>query len=134
MWIEAIGATVLISAAPFFILFLIPLDKDQAGKESMLRVLLAFASGGLLGDAFLHLIPHAVNPHSHGGEEDGHGHSHDHGHSHGEDGHGHDHTQDMMVGLWVLTGIILFLVIEKSVRHIKVQYNYFVFMEKSYTG
>ena len=46
--------------------------------------------GGLLGDAFLHLIPHAMM--ASGGE--GHGHSHSHGHSHGgdeaEEGHVHD--------------------------------------------
>ena len=50
--------------------------------------------GGLLGDAFLHLIPHAMM--ASGGEGDhGHGHSHSHGHSHGgddgaEEGHVHD--------------------------------------------
>jgi len=47
-----------------------------------------FASGGLLGDAFLHLIPHAMmvrdgHGHSHGGDHGG-----DHGHSHGEEGEG----------------------------------------------
>ena len=47
--------------------------------------------GGLLGDAFLHLIPHAMM--ASGGED--HGHSHSHGHSHGgddgaEEGHVHD--------------------------------------------
>ncbi len=44
----------------------------------------SFASGGLLGDAFLHLIPHAQSA----VESGGHGHSHSHGHSHGE-GEGH---------------------------------------------
>ena len=58
-------------------------------KAGTLKVLLAFASGGLLGDAFLHLIPHAImaqegHGHSHGGGGDSHGHSHaSHGHSHG---------------------------------------------------
>ena len=40
----------------------------------------SFASGGLLGDAFLHLIPPAQSA----VESGGHGHSHSHGHSHGE--------------------------------------------------
>lgn len=31
----------------------------------LLNVLLAFAAGGLLGDVFLHLLPHAAHPHSH---------------------------------------------------------------------
>lgn len=85
--------------------------------QPRLKILLAFASGGLLGDAFLHLIPHAISPHSH---TDGGGHSHNHGHdehAHGEDAHEHGH--DMRVGLWVLSGIIVFLAVEKSVRLIK---------------
>ena len=69
---------------------------------------------GLLGDAFLHLIPHALM--AHGGSEEG-SHSHSHGHSHGEGGH--DHSHDMTVGLWVLGGIIAFLAVEKFVRIVK---------------
>ena len=106
LWIHAMSSTLLISAAPFFILFLVPLDNSEK-RQPLLKVLLAFASGGLLGDAFLHLIPHAelsatsTAPHSHS-------------HSSGET-HGHD----MSVGLWVLSGIITFLVVEKSVRILK---------------
>lgn len=111
IWLHSIGSTLLISAAPFFILYFIPLDNTEAMKPR-LKTLLAFASGGLLGDAFLHLIPHATHPHSHHGD----GHDH-HGHSHTEDGHGHSH--DMSIGLWVLAGIITFLAVEKSVRLIK---------------
>lgn len=98
--------------APFLILYVIPLDNTDA-MQPRLKVLLAFASGGLLGDAFLHLIPHAIAPHSHA--DDGHGHSHG-GHAHGE-GEGHSH--DMSVGLYVLSGIIAFLAVEKMVRLIK---------------
>lgn len=68
------------------------------------------------GDAFLHLIPHAIHPHSHNGDEE-HSHSHSHDHEHEEDGHGHTH--DMSIGLWVLGGIITFLTVEKCVRLIK---------------
>ena len=49
-----------------------------------LEIFYSFASGGLLGDAFLHLIPHAQSA----VESGGHGHSHSHGHSHGEGGGG----------------------------------------------
>jgi zinc transporter 7 len=112
IWLEALGSTVLISAAPFFILFFIPLTGNTAEQKPLLKILLAFASGGLLGDAFLHLIPHAINPHSH--LEDN-SHSHDHGHSHGE----HSHSSDMTVGFWVLGGIITFLIVEKFVRYVK---------------
>ncbi|XP_069491346.1 zinc transporter SLC39A7 [Ambystoma mexicanum] len=119
LWTHAIGATLLISAAPFFILFLIPVESNTSKHQSLLKLLLSFASGGLLGDAFLHLIPHALEPHSHHGEGDSHSQaeddSHGHGHSHG----GHDHFQMMSVGLWVLAGIVAFLIVEKFVRHVK---------------
>lgn len=58
--LQAIGATLLISAAPFLILFLIPVQSNSDQHQNLLKVLLSFASGGLLGDAFLHLIPHAL--------------------------------------------------------------------------
>ncbi|XP_073340341.1 zinc transporter Slc39a7 isoform X2 [Pagrus major] len=118
LWMQAIGATLLISAAPFLILFLIPVQSNSDQHQNLLKVLLSFASGGLLGDAFLHLIPHALEPHSHHGEDHGHSHeseeSHDHGHSHGA-AHGHM----MSVGMWVLGGLIAFLVVEKFVRLLK---------------
>lgn len=113
LWLYALGSTFAISAAPVFILFVIPLDNTKE-QQPLLKVLLSFASGGLLGDAFLHLIPHAIAPHSH--TDEGHSHSHSHGHSHGgEEGHSHD----MSVGMWVLGGIIAFLVVEKFVRIVK---------------
>lgn len=110
LWIEAITATAVISISPVFILLFIPLDNTEK-HQPLLKILLSFASGGLLGDAFLHLIPHAVSPHSHGGDDHGHTHSH----SHDEGGHSHD----MSVGLWVLAGIIAFLMVEKFVRIVK---------------
>lgn len=116
VWVHSIGSTLLISAAPFVILYFIPLDNTDA-MQPRLKTLLAFASGGLLGDAFLHLIPHAAHPHSHHDEDGDH-----HGHSHGSEAAGagaHDHSHDMTVGLWVLAGIITFLAVEKSVRLIK---------------
>ncbi|XP_028657172.2 zinc transporter Slc39a7 [Erpetoichthys calabaricus] len=118
LWTQAIGATLLISAAPFLILFLIPVESNTSKHQSLLKVLLSFASGGLLGDAFLHLIPHALQPHSHHDKE-GHGHSHQASHGHGHSHSGGDHSHLMSVGLWVLAGIVVFLVVEKFVRHIK---------------
>lgn len=111
--LRAVGSTLIISAAPFFILFFVPLDNTKQ-RESLLKILLSFASGGLLGDAFLHLIPHALVPHFHESSET-HSHSHHHDHSHEEHGHHHD----MSVGLCVLLGIIVFLIVEKAVRIIK---------------
>lgn len=107
LWIEALGSTLLISAAPFLILFFIPIDNSKE-HEPKLKILLSFASGGLLGDAFLHLIPHALLAQSDG--EAGHTHSHSH-----SEGHGHD----LSVGLGVLAGIVVFLMVEKFVRIVK---------------
>ncbi|KAL3282059.1 hypothetical protein HHI36_005259 [Cryptolaemus montrouzieri] len=109
LWLHAMGSTLLISAAPFFILFLVPLDNTEK-QQPLLKVLLAFAAGGLLGDAFLHLIPHATTDHSH---------NHGHSHSNHDHIHEHDHVHDMSVGLWVLTGIVIFLIIEKFMRILK---------------
>ncbi|XP_017060962.2 protein catecholamines up [Drosophila ficusphila] len=115
IWLHSIGSTLLISAAPFVLLYIIPLDNSEAMKPR-LKVLLAFASGGLLGDAFLHLIPHATHPHSHGEHDHDHGHHHDH---HEGEEHEHGHSHDMSIGLWVLGGIIAFLSVEKLVRILK---------------
>ncbi|XP_044281421.1 zinc transporter SLC39A7 [Varanus komodoensis] len=119
LWIYAIGATLLISAAPYFILFLIPVESNTSQHQALLKLLLSFASGGLLGDAFLHLIPHALEPHAHHGEDAEHTHLHakpaGHGHSH----QGPEHQHMLSVGLWVLGGIVAFLVVEKFVRHVK---------------
>ncbi|XP_077404664.1 zinc transporter Slc39a7 isoform X2 [Vanacampus margaritifer] len=114
LWMQAIGATLLISAAPFLILFLIPVQSNSDQHQNLLKVLLSFASGGLLGDAFLHLIPHALEPHAHHGDDDTHAAEESHGHSHGA---AHDHM--MSVGLWVLGGIVAFLIVEKFVRFLK---------------
>eukprot|EP00095_Tigriopus_kingsejongensis_P001093 maker-scaffold193_size270907-snap-gene-1.21 protein:Tk01093 transcript:maker-scaffold193_size270907-snap-gene-1.21-mRNA-1 annotation:"histidine-rich membrane protein ke4 homolog 2-like" len=113
VWIQALLSTLAISLAPFVILFFFNLDNSKE-KQGQLKVLLSFASGGLLGDAFLHLIPHAIMAQeARQGDQGGHGHSHgSHGHSH--DGEGHSH--DMTVGLGVLGGILAFLVVEKVVR------------------
>lgn len=111
IWSEAISSTIIISIAPFIILYFIPLN-NRRDHGSFLKILLSFASGGLLGDAFLHLIPHALMPHSH---HDSH---HSHSHAHGA------HTHDNSIGIWVLSGILTFLVIEKSVRLIKGEHSH----------
>lgn len=105
LYISALGSTVFISIVPFLILFFIPVD-GSIEKQPLLKILLSFASGGLLGDAFLHLIPHALMSSSGEG-----GHSHSHSHDGGE-----HQPHDVTVGLGVLGGIIIFLVVEKTVR------------------
>ena len=87
----AYGSTLLISIAPFLLLFLFRVENTPAHRN-YLRIALSFASGGLLGDAFIHLIPHAISPHHHHEDDHGHGHEHEHhGHDHAHHDHGHDH-------------------------------------------
>lgn len=117
IFVRAMGSTLLISLAPFLLLFVLPIDNSQE-REPFLKILLSFASGGLLGDAFLHLIPHALVPHSHG-REDKESHSKVHNHDHGGHAHSEEHGHDMTVGLCVLLGIVTFLVVEKLVRILK---------------
>jgi len=114
IWFGAIGSTLLISLVPYLVLIFIPINNPHE-HQSLLKVLLSFASGGLLGDAFLHLIPHALIAQEE--SEHSHGHSHGHSHDHSHDGHGHSHN--MSVGLCVLSGIFVFLMIEKFVRIVK---------------
>nr|XP_021403356.2 zinc transporter SLC39A7 [Lonchura striata domestica] len=84
VWLQTMGAALGVSLAPHLVLLLLPADSGSPRRRGLLRLLLSFAAGGLLGDAFLHLIPHALAPHDHHEDHD-HGHLEDHGHSH----HGH---------------------------------------------
>uniref|UniRef100_A0A914L4S0 Zinc transporter n=3 Tax=Meloidogyne incognita group TaxID=654580 RepID=A0A914L4S0_MELIC len=107
LWTYSIGSTLLISAFPCFILAFIPINSNANEESPLLRTLLAFGAGGLLGDAFLHLIPHAM-PSG--------GHSHSHSHSH-KGGHDEEHEpHDLSVGTWVLVGFMTFFIVEKIVR------------------
>ena len=98
---SAIGATFLISLAPAAILPIMP--TPAAGDVQ--PALLCFASGSMLGDVFLHILPHTLGG-GHGGHEHGghaasgqdhddhaahHHHHHDDDDDH-EEGH-HDHHE-----------------------------------------
>eukprot|EP01128_Nolandella_sp_AFSM9_P011774 TRINITY_DN8699_c0_g1_i1.p1 TRINITY_DN8699_c0_g1~~TRINITY_DN8699_c0_g1_i1.p1 ORF type:complete len:400 (+),score=85.52 TRINITY_DN8699_c0_g1_i1:79-1200(+) len=131
---HAIFSTLVISLFPILVLAFVPLTRTINGVEKvdkkLLKTLLAFAVGGLLGDVFLHLLPHA--------QSSGHGHSHAHappsGHPvesppHGEEGHvheneqaespghgaeeAHDHSGEMYIGLCILLGMFVFFILEK---------------------
>ncbi|KAM7542476.1 hypothetical protein Aperf_G00000003038 [Anoplocephala perfoliata] len=105
IWMDAVGAVIGISVAPFALLLLVP---DLNKHNQLLKILLAFAAGGLLGDAFLHLIPHALSHH----EDDNDGH----------DSHGHSHSlndSNTRVFLCVIGGIFGFLCIDKTLRFLR---------------
>ncbi|CAN4090434.1 unnamed protein product [Withania somnifera] len=112
LWVSAMGCSLLVSLASLICLILLPLIFIQ-GKPSKAVVdsLALFGAGAMLGDAFLHQLPHAF-----GG---GHSHSHD-DHLHDQSGLSHAHSlEDLSIGLSVLAGIVLFLIVEKLVRYIE---------------
>ena len=143
VWTQAMMATLLISAAPVLILLIIPVH-NAAQNKGLLNILLAFAMGGLLGDVFLHLLPHSFSDshahdhhHDHHDEHHHHDHHHEHhehhheheGHHHDHDEHNHEHEhheheghghsiEGVMTGLWIIVGIFVFLVVEKSIRNL----------------
>ncbi|KAG4170546.1 hypothetical protein ERO13_A12G153800v2 [Gossypium hirsutum] len=118
LWLRALGCSLLVSLASLVCLIILPVIFIQ-GKPSKAVVdsLALFGAGAMLGDAFLHQLPHSF-----GGA---HSHSHD---DHGDHAHhthtGHDNThahslRDLSVGLSVLAGIVLFLIVEKLVRYVE---------------
>uniref|UniRef100_A0A6M2ESU6 IAA-alanine resistance protein 1 n=1 Tax=Populus davidiana TaxID=266767 RepID=A0A6M2ESU6_9ROSI len=120
LWIHALGCSLLVSLASLICLIFLPVIFIK-GKPSKAIVdsLALFGAGAMLGDAFLHQLPHAF-----GGE---HTHSHDHHadnfhHAHAGDEHGHSHShslKELSVGISVLAGIVLFLLVEKVVRYVE---------------
>ncbi|XP_061367082.1 IAA-alanine resistance protein 1 isoform X1 [Gastrolobium bilobum] len=116
LWLNALGCSFLVSMASLICLIILPVIFVQ-GKPSKAFVdsLALFGAGAMLGDAFLHQLPHAF-----GGE---HSHSHgshaDHGHD-ASSGHGHSHSlADLSTGISILAGIVLFLLVEKIVRYVE---------------
>ncbi|CAB3405764.1 unnamed protein product [Caenorhabditis bovis] len=99
-WFYSLTAVLCISAAPCVLLFFIP---AQHANGALLNILLAFGAGGLLGDAILHIIPHAL-------------HGHEHQHNEIDE---HNHTSELKVGVFVILGLLVFMMIELIVRIIK---------------
>lgn len=88
-WMYALISSVLVAAAGVFPLLLNPcLRMDSPKNGFLMRAMLNFAVGGLLGDVFLHLLPEAWGPAS------------------GSPG-------DWKIGGWVLMGLMSFLLVEK---------------------
>ncbi|CAL1386223.1 unnamed protein product [Linum trigynum] len=126
LWINALGCSLLVSLASLICLIILPIIFVQ-GKPSkgVVDSLALFGAGAMLGDAFLHQLPHAF-----GGQQHSHSHSHHHADdlSHDHSGHehlhmpssGHSHSlEDLSVGLSILAGIVVFLLVEKLVRYVE---------------
>eukprot|EP00064_Thunnus_orientalis_P002498 superscaffoldBa00000185_g2505 len=96
VWLLSLVGSVVVGLSGIFPLLVIPIEagaalKTEAGCQK-LKKLLSFAIGGLLGDVFLHLLPEAwALSGSLAGK------------------HNHYKTQ----GLWVITGLLAFLLLEK---------------------
>ncbi|KAL6188067.1 hypothetical protein ACLB2K_039461 [Fragaria x ananassa] len=118
LWIHSLGCSLLVSMASLICLIILPVIFLQ-GKPSKAVVdsLALFGAGAMLGDAFLHQLPHAFGGgHSHS-HDDHVGHDH---HDHSEHEHSHAHSlEDLSVGIAVLAGIVLFLLVEKIVRYVE---------------
>ncbi|XP_057478967.1 IAA-alanine resistance protein 1-like isoform X2 [Actinidia eriantha] len=121
LWIHAMGCSLLVSMASLICLIILPVIFIQGNpSKAIVDSLAVFGAGAMLGDAFLHQLPHAF-----GGEHsNSHDHVVDHAHSHVHFGLEHFHSnshslQDLSVGLSVLAGIVLFLLVEKTVRYVE---------------
>ncbi|KAJ2884051.1 hypothetical protein H4R27_002354 [Coemansia aciculifera] len=99
-------ATFYISLFPNLVLFATP----TSIPNKALRIMVSFAVGGLLGDVFLHLLPHMF------AGEHGHGHGHN---NHDDHDHGNqvsDHVRNTVYGCAIFVGLILFFVVDKFMR------------------
>ncbi|PUZ51834.1 hypothetical protein GQ55_6G222300 [Panicum hallii var. hallii] len=113
VWLSAMGCSLLVSMASLVCLILLPVIFFQ-GKPSkaMVDALAVFGAGAMLGDSFLHQLPHAFGGgHSHSHDHEGHDHAHEHAHAHS--------LEDLSVGLSILFGIVLFFIVEKIVRYVE---------------
>uniref|UniRef100_A0A3Q0R5K5 Zinc transporter ZIP13 n=1 Tax=Amphilophus citrinellus TaxID=61819 RepID=A0A3Q0R5K5_AMPCI len=96
VWLLSLVGSVAVGLSGIFPLLVIPIEagaalKTEAGCHK-LKQLLSFAIGGLLGDVFLHLLPEAWELS---------------GSSAGKQNH------YMTQGLWVIIGLLAFLLLEK---------------------
>jgi zinc transporter ZupT len=65
LWLAAISAIVIISLCGIFGVLVIPI-MQKVFYQHLIQFLVALAIGSMLGDALLHLIPHALAPGSAG--------------------------------------------------------------------
>nr|XP_020462454.1 zinc transporter ZIP13 isoform X1 [Monopterus albus]XP_020462471.1 zinc transporter ZIP13 isoform X1 [Monopterus albus] len=96
VWLLSLVGSVAVGLSGIFPLLVIPIEagatlKTEAGCQK-LKQLLSFAIGGLLGDVFLHLLPEAW---AHSGSSAG------------------KQNHYMTQGLWVIVGLLAFLLLEK---------------------
>lgn len=59
VWFYAIGSNLLVSVLALIAIFTLAVNKDFLKK--ILLLLVSFSAGALIGDAFIHILPEAVN-------------------------------------------------------------------------
>ena len=97
---SAIGACALVSCSALFVLPFLPLLNQGGNMVSvhnsiLLKLLISFAVGGLLGDVFLHMLPHMIS------------------HTLASPTQHDDVAQALSFGLPVLGGMLIFYLAEK---------------------
>eukprot|EP00898_Chlorokybus_atmophyticus_P002581 jgi/Chlat1/3323/Chrsp22S03481 len=109
VWLYGLASSLVVSCAALVCLAAIPfLTRKGVVSEDAASVMTAFGAGAMLGDAFLHQLPHAFNKGSH---------NHDHDHDHNPSAPVHAHSlADLSVGLSILAGLLLFFLVEVAVR------------------
>ncbi|KAJ1668353.1 hypothetical protein IW140_000343 [Coemansia sp. RSA 1813] len=97
--LSSLLGTFYISLFPNLILFATP----SSIPNKVLRIMVAFAVGGLLGDVFLHLMPHMFADHDHSGHHD---------HNEAAD----THIRNTVYGCTVFLGLMVFFMVDKFMR------------------
>ncbi|KAF6780161.1 hypothetical protein AHF37_00405, partial [Paragonimus kellicotti] len=111
-WQAIVGSlisVIVISASGLIVVALLPM-MSRRFYNVVSQFLIALSVGSLTGDAFVHLIPHALTPnHGHDLETE-----HDHAHTHAAEAQAaHDHREMITKSLVVLVGIYAFFLTER---------------------
>ncbi|MBU5574933.1 MAG: ZIP family metal transporter [Candidatus Aenigmarchaeota archaeon] len=86
IWIASIFSAIIVSLVSLIGIFFISMKKEKLDK--ILIVLIGLATGGLFGDAFIHLIPSAFQ----------------------------EITEFYLISMFILIGILIFFILEKFLR------------------
>ncbi|KAL6053849.1 ZIP family metal transporter [Balamuthia mandrillaris] len=107
-WLATLGSVCILSLLALVgIVLLFLVSANQQIRHYVMMAMVSFAVGALVADAVLHLIPHALEVHSH---EEGEG--HDHG-GHALEEEEEEDKEYLAVATMVLIGVLVFFMTEK---------------------
>merc|ERR1719427_571790 len=104
-WLAASGSILLISLCGVFGVLVVPIMQKMY-YQYLVQFLVAMAVGSLVGDALIHLLPHALLPDDHG--------VHGQQHQHNEDLH--IDSRAVWIGFVAAVSILGFFFFEKSIN------------------